>query len=63
MRSKGQGAAMLDKMRQAGKPITPQMEKMAAWMDKMEAQAAGGMADGGEPPLLKPGPVCDGGTV
>ncbi len=41
---------MLDRVRATGKPITPQMQKMAEWMDKMEQDGASG-----EPPMLKPG--------
>jgi hypothetical protein len=33
--SKGKGEEMLEKMRAAGRPITPQMEKMAKWMDQV----------------------------
>ncbi len=47
---RGNGQAMLDKARAAGRPITPQMEKMAQWMDQMEESAATGDA-----PMLKPG--------
>ena len=31
----GPGTDMLDKMRKAGKPVTPQMERMAAALDGM----------------------------
>ena len=34
---------MLERMRQQGKPVTPQMEKMAAWMDGMDTAGDDGM--------------------
>ena len=48
---KGKGTLMLEQARAAGRPVTPTMEKMAKWMDDMEAEAMGG--DG--MPMLKPG--------
>lgn len=50
LRRKGQGEEMLERMRAAGRPITPAMEKMAKWMDSVEAEA-----NMGEVPMLKPG--------
>lgn len=49
-RRKGPGEEMLDKVRAAGRPITPAMQKMADWMDRQQAEGAGG-----DPPMLKPG--------
>ncbi|KXZ52690.1 hypothetical protein GPECTOR_9g736 [Gonium pectorale] len=50
------GQEMIAKMRAAGRPITPAMERMAAMMDRMEAAGGpGGGLDGGEAPMLKPG--------
>lgn len=37
----GPGAKMLERMRQQNKPVTPQMEKMAAWMDGMDTDNGG----------------------
>ena len=34
---------MLERMRQQNKPVTPQMEKMAAWMDGMDTEGGDGM--------------------
>jgi len=45
------GEKMLDDMRKAGRPITPAMEQMAAWLDSMNK-------DTGDVPMLKPG-GCD----
>ena len=39
----GPGAKMLDRMRQQNKPVTPQMEQLAAWMDGMDTEGADGM--------------------
>lgn len=43
------GEAMLEQYRKAGKPIPPQVEKMAAWLDKMDAESAQDV------PMVKPG--------
>ena len=40
---------MLEQYRKAGKPIPPQVEKMAAWLDKMDAESAQDV------PMVKPG--------
>jgi hypothetical protein len=48
--SKTQGQLMLERMRAAGRPVTPAMEKMAAWMDAQEQSAMAG-----DMPMLKPG--------
>ena len=34
---------MLERMRQQNKPVTPQMEQLAAWMDGMDTEGADGM--------------------
>lgn len=34
---------MLERMRQQNKPVTPQMEKLAAWMDGMDTEGGDGM--------------------
>ncbi len=39
----GPGAKMIERMRQQNKPVTPQMEKMAAWMDGMDTEGGDGM--------------------
>lgn len=39
----GPGAKMLERMRQQNKPVTPQMEQLAAWMDGMDTEGADGM--------------------
>jgi hypothetical protein len=46
------GEAMLEQYRKAGKPIPPQVEKMAAWLDKMDAESAQDV------PMVKPGVCC-----
>ncbi len=47
----GPGAKMIERMRQQNKPVTPQMEKMAAWMDGMQdTEAADGMVGTGSRP-------------
>jgi hypothetical protein len=43
------GEAMLEQYRKSGKPIPPQVEKMAAWLDSMEEEA------GQDVPMVKPG--------
>jgi len=43
------GEAMLEEYRKSGKPVPPQVEKMAAWLDKMEDDA------GQDVPMVKPG--------
>jgi cation-transporting ATPase 13A1 len=50
------GAKMLADLRAAGKPVDARAERMAAWLDSLDAASAGGGegADGG-PPLVKPG--------
>ncbi len=35
------GAQMLEKMRQAGKPVDARMQRMADWMDSMEGDNDG----------------------
>jgi hypothetical protein len=43
------GEALLEGYRKAGKPIPPQVAKMAEWLDKMEDDS------GQEVPMVKPG--------
>lgn len=43
------GEAMLEQYRKAGKPIPPQVEKMAEWLDKMDDESAQDV------PMVKPG--------
>lgn len=45
------GEAMLEQYRKSGKPIPPQVEKMAAWLDSMEQDA------GQDVPMVKPGVI------
>jgi hypothetical protein len=40
---------MLEEYRRAGKPVPPQVEKMAAWLDRMDEEG------GADVPLVKPG--------
>lgn len=51
---------MLEDLKAQGKAVTPAMQRMATWLDEMEAK--GGMAaDMGDMPMVKPG-VCGGGS-
>lgn len=43
---------MLEQYRKAGKPIPPQVEKMAGWLDSMEEEA------GQDVPMVKPGALA-----
>lgn len=44
------GEALLEGYRKAGKPIPPQVAKMAEWLDKMEDDSGGQ-----DVPMVKPG--------
>ena len=52
---------MLEDLRAQGKAVTPAMQRMATWLDEMEAK--GGMAaDMGDMPMVKPGEYVGGGV-